>query len=65
MCAAHFSDGVVEGSAAVAAFPDVPAEDLFAEVRRASNVGGRHLDIADLAVQKGGRHGRPVEAVPF
>jgi hypothetical protein len=47
---------VVKGGAAIAACPDVPAEDPFVKVLRARNVGGGHLDVADLAVRKRGRH---------
>src|SRR5437660_12629012 len=33
--AAHFAGRVIKGRTAIAACPDVPAEDLFVEVRRA------------------------------
>jgi hypothetical protein len=42
--------------AAIAAFPDVPAEDPFEEVGRTRNVGSGHLYIADFSVGKRGRH---------
>src|SRR5229473_1483337 len=51
-CPAHFAGGIVKGGAAITAFPDVPAEDALVEVSRARNVGGGHLDVADLAVRK-------------
>jgi hypothetical protein len=54
--AVDFADGVVKGSAAIAAFADGPAEDLFLEVGGAGDVGGGHFDIADFSVCKGGRH---------
>src|SRR5215472_9962579 len=49
-CTAYFVDAIVKGRGTVAALPDVPAENAFVEVRGASNVGGRHFDVADFSV---------------
>src|SRR5712671_594087 len=55
-CAADFANRVVKSDAAIPARPDVPAEDAFIELGRARNVGGRHLDVADIAVCECRRH---------
>jgi hypothetical protein len=47
---------IVKSSAAIAAFPDGPAEDLLIEIGRARNVRGGHLDVTNLSIHKRGRH---------
>ena len=47
--AAHLLDGVVEGDRAVAAGAQLPAERVAVEARRALDVGGGNLEVADLA----------------
>ena len=54
--AAHLAGGIVKSSAAIAAFPDGPAEDAFVEAGRTRNVAGGHLDVTNLSVHKRGRH---------
>jgi len=56
--AAHFPGRIVKSSAAVAAFPDVPAEDPLIELGRARNVGGGHLDVTDLPIRNRRWHQR-------
>jgi hypothetical protein len=48
--------GVVERGRAVAAPPDLPAEDARVEIGRARDALGRHLDVTDLAVREAGFH---------
>ena len=43
-------------SAAIAAFPDDPAEHPLVEAGRARHVRRRHLDVTDLPIRKCGRH---------
>ncbi len=54
--AAHLARRIVKGSAAIAAFPDDPAEHPLVEVGRARHVSRRHLDVTDLPIRKCGRH---------
>src|SRR5438876_5292158 len=48
---------VVERRRAVAALANPPAEDLLVEFGGLADVERRDLDVADLAVGRGGRHG--------
>jgi len=54
--AAQWARRIVKGSAAIAAFPDDPAEHPLVEVGRARHVSRRHLDVTDLPIRKCGRH---------
>src|SRR5437879_1286154 len=54
--AAHLAGRIVKGGTAIAALPDVPAEDPPVEIGRLRNVRGGNLDVADLAIRKRGRH---------
>jgi len=54
--AAYFVDRIVKGSAAIAAFSDVPAEYSFVEVGRTRNVVGGHLDVTNFSIRKCRRH---------
>jgi len=61
--AAHFAGRIVKSSAAIAAFPDVPAEDALVEVGRARNVRSGHLDVTDFPIRKRGRHRHSLQGV--
>src|SRR5437773_7466008 len=52
--AAYFAGRIVKGGAAVTSLPDAPLEDLLVEFGGVRNVGGRNLDVADLAVTNRG-----------
>src|SRR5258708_7412888 len=54
--AAHLAYGIVKGDAAVVAFADVPSEYALVELRRASNVSGGHLDVAELSLSQKRSH---------
>src|SRR5215469_14294645 len=54
--AADFVDSIVKRDAAIAPLPNIPAKDTLVEVGGAGNVGGRHFDIANLAVGERGSH---------
>lgn len=54
--AARLAGCVVKGGRAIAALPDVSAEDALVKLRRAHDIGGGHLDVADFAVCPIGSH---------
>jgi hypothetical protein len=54
---------VIKERAAIAPFPDVPAENVFVEVRSERNIGGGHLDAEILPFTKVG--GRSFKALLF
>jgi len=55
-CSTDLADAIIKGDTAITTSSHIPAEDLFVEFGRTSDIGCGHFHVADFSVRKCRRH---------